>query len=86
LILDYNKGDKKVSTAATSPDIEIRLNGEPFSLPRDSTVADLLRRLELVEDRVAIELDRRILPRPQWIGQRLAPGAAIEIVQIVGGG
>ena len=66
--------------------IQIQLNGEPFQAPEAATVADLVRSLGLPDDRVAVELDRRIAPRAQWSSLRLKPGAAVEIVQIVGGG
>ncbi len=67
-------------------EVEIRLNGEVFRVAPGSTVADLVRQLELPEDRVAVELDRRIVRRADWPGQALRAGAAVEIVQIVGGG
>ena len=73
-----------MSTAVDA--IEIRLNGEAFQVPAGSTVADLVRQLELAEDRVAVELDRRIIRRPDWGAARLAPGARVELVQLVGGG
>ena len=67
-------------------EVEIRLNGEGFRVPSGATVADLIRLLELPEDRVAVELDRRIVRRSEWAAQHITPGAAVEIVQIVGGG
>jgi thiamine biosynthesis protein ThiS len=67
-------------------EIEIRLNGESFRIREGATVSELLRELELAEDRVAVELDRAILRRPQWAGRRLESGSAVEIVQLVGGG
>ena len=66
--------------------VEIRLNGETRQVPSDATVADLIRQLQLPEDRVAVELDRRIVRRPDWAGQTLHAGASVEIVQLVGGG
>ena len=67
-------------------ELEIRLNGEAFRVPSGSTVADLVRQLRLAEDRVAVELDRRIVRRGEWSVRPLQPGSAVEIVQIVGGG
>ena len=67
-------------------EIEIRLNGETFQLPSGTTVAGLVRRLTLPEDRVAVELDGRIVPRQDWPRQQIESGAAVEIVQLVGGG
>ena len=69
----------------TSP-IEIRLNGDLYDTPAGATVADLVRQLGLPEDQVAIELDRHIVRRAQWAATRLEPGAAVEVVRLVGGG
>ena len=69
-----------------STEVQIRLNGESYNVPLGSTVADLVRRLQLAEDRVAVELDRRLVRRPEWPAVALQPGAAVEIVQVVGGG
>jgi thiamine biosynthesis protein ThiS len=71
---------------AVTREIEIQLNGEKFLVAARATVADLVRQLELTEDRVAVELDRRIVRRADWGGETLCAGSAIEIVQIVGGG
>ncbi len=78
--------EAKRNVASATQEIEIQLNGEKFTVSEGSTVADLIRRLDLAEDRVAVELDRRIVRRPCWNEERLQPGAAVEIVQIVGGG
>jgi len=66
--------------------IEIVVNGEPRSVPEGQTLLDLLARLQLDPARVAIELDRRIVRKPDWEATVLAPGARLEIVQFVGGG
>ena len=66
--------------------IEIVLNGEPRSTREGETVLGLLAELQIDPERVAIELDRRILKRPLWVDTALRPGVEIEIVQFVGGG
>ncbi len=66
--------------------IPIVLNGEPRSVPEGHTILALLEELKLDVERVAVELNRRIVKRPQWEGTVLAPGAELEIVQFVGGG
>lgn len=73
-----------MSTAA--PQLEIRLNGEACQVAAGATVADLVRQLDLPEDRVAIELDGRVIRRPRWGDAKLGTGARVEIVQLVGGG
>ena len=37
-------------------------------------------------DRVAIELNREIVPRGQWAETKLSDGDRLEIVHFVGGG
>ncbi|HTS63833.1 MAG TPA: sulfur carrier protein ThiS [Candidatus Acidoferrales bacterium] len=66
--------------------IEITVNGETRPAPEGQTILGLLEQLNLDPDRVAVELDRRIVKQPYWTETVLAPGAQIEIVQFVGGG
>ncbi len=62
------------------------VNGEARNLRQGATIADLVRELELEPERLAIELDRRIVKRAEWASTVLAAGARLEIVQFVGGG
>lgn len=66
--------------------ISIVVNGENRAVPEGGSIADLIRALELDPERLAIELDRRIVKRAQWASTRLAAGARLEVVQFVGGG
>jgi thiamine biosynthesis protein ThiS len=66
--------------------IEIMVNGDRRRIEEGHTLLSLLRELELDPERVAIELDRRIVKQPNWGGTVLQPGAQLEIVQFVGGG
>ena len=66
--------------------ITIVVNGETRRAREGQTIADLVRALELDPERLAIELDRRIVKRAEWASTRLAQGATVEIVQFVGGG
>lgn len=66
--------------------IDIVINGETRSIPEGQTVLDLLKSLELDPGRVAVELDRVILRRPEWASRVLQPGARLEVVYFVGGG
>ena len=45
------------------PGIRISVNGEELSVPSGSTLADLLRQLALDQRRVAVEHNRRVVPR-----------------------
>ncbi len=73
-----------------SPDpegpITLQINGQPRQFPAALTVAALLEQLGMKGDRVAVELNRDILPRGRWAATTLADGDKLEIVQFVGGG
>jgi len=61
------------------------INGESQVLSVD-TLSALVDQLGMKSDRVAIELNREIVPRDQWSRTRLAEGDRLEIVHFVGGG
>ncbi|CAM5506300.1 MAG: sulfur carrier protein ThiS [Pseudomonas sp.] len=64
----------------------IQLNGEPYQLPAGQTVADLLVRLELSGRRLAVELNRDIVPRSAHATTALKEGDHVEVVHAIGGG
>ena len=66
--------------------MEILINGESREVPLAISLQDLLRLLELKEDRVAVELNRDIVRRDRWPETRLRDQDRLEIVQFVGGG
>ncbi len=66
--------------------IPIVLNGEIRAARAGDTISDLVRALDLDPERLAVELDRRIVKRAQWATTALQPGATLEVVQFVGGG
>jgi thiamine biosynthesis protein ThiS len=66
--------------------MEIVINGETREVPASTSIGELLRLLELKEDRVAIELNRQIVRRDRWPGTALQHRDRLEIVQFVGGG
>ncbi|EWC42137.1 sulfur carrier protein ThiS [Stutzerimonas stutzeri KOS6] len=66
--------------------MQIQLNGEPYELPTGQTVADLLARLELTGRRLAVELNREIVPRSAHAATALSEGDQIEVVHAIGGG
>ncbi|HEX2485627.1 MAG TPA: sulfur carrier protein ThiS [Myxococcota bacterium] len=73
----------------TSPSEEpqsIRVNGEPRALRPGSTVGDLLRELGLCGRRVAVALNRAVVPRASYESRAVSPGDRIEILEAVGGG
>jgi len=69
-----------------APGVTVVVNGEARQVPEGETIAGLVRALGLDPERLAVELDRRIVKRAQWASTSLSAGAQIEIVQFVGGG
>ncbi len=55
-------------------------------IPAGETITGLIRLLGLDPERLAVELDRRIVKRAEWPSTVLGAGARLEIVQFVGGG
>ena len=66
--------------------MRILLNGDPLDLPTALDVAALLQRLGLAEKRVAVEVNREIVPRSQHAGRLLCDGDEVELVHAMGGG
>jgi len=66
--------------------IQIYVNGQARDIAEAATAADLLAELDLVNRRVALELNQSILPRSQYAQQQLNAGDTLEIVHAIGGG
>jgi len=66
--------------------VQVVVNGEYREIDAGETVYGLLKSLQIEPERVAVELDRRIVKRAQWEETLLRDGAQLEIVQFVGGG
>lgn len=69
--------------------MKFQINGEErqFETPaRSFTLAGLVEQMGLKSDRVAIELNREIVPRERWTETELKAGDSLEIVHFVGGG
>jgi sulfur carrier protein len=65
--------------------MKIVINGQEQSIA-PITLAVLIEQLGMKQDRVAVELNRNIVPRSQWAETNLAAGDQLEIVHFVGGG
>jgi thiamine biosynthesis protein ThiS len=66
--------------------IEIIVNGDAHRVNPGARVTDLIKQLELTQERLAIELNLSILPRAKWAETELKAGDSLEIVHFVGGG
>lgn len=63
----------------------ITLNGDPRDLPDGATIHGLLAELKLTPDRVAVEVNRRLV-RGEKYDTALKAGDVVEVVTFVGGG
>jgi len=66
--------------------MKLFINGEERPFVGVATLAELIDHLGMKGDRVAVELNREIVPRAQWNDTRLRDGDRLEIVHFVGGG
>ncbi len=66
--------------------MNIILNGEPRQVGEALTLANLIEQLNLAEKRIAVELNREIVPHGQYETHKLKDGDQVEIVHAIGGG
>ncbi|ABF40319.1 sulfur carrier protein ThiS [Candidatus Koribacter versatilis Ellin345] len=66
--------------------MRLKINGDDKQFENISTLADLVNHLPMKADRVAVELNREIVPRASWSATNLKDGDELEIVHFVGGG
>jgi thiamine biosynthesis protein ThiS len=69
--------------------MKLQINGEEREFadsPTPFTLAALVEALGMKADRVAIELNRNIVPRDRWAKTTLNDGDKLEMVHFVGGG
>jgi len=66
--------------------MQLVINGVSRPVPDGLTVATLIDHLGMKSDRVAVELNREIVPRNRWNDTSLGENDRLEIVHFVGGG
>jgi thiamine biosynthesis protein ThiS len=75
-----------VNVTLETKTIGIVLNGEPRRVPDGLNVAGMLKYLEIDVQKVAVELNREIVRKPEWESAEVLEGAQVEVVWFVGGG
>lgn len=66
--------------------MQVHINGDPRDVRGGLTLAELIEQLALAPERVAVELNREVVRRSEWMGVELSEGDRVEIVHFVGGG
>lgn len=62
------------------------MNGDDQLVPADLSLAALVAQLGLAERRVAVAVNREVVPRSGFASRLLAAGDRVEILEAVGGG
>ncbi len=70
----------------TEREVQLTVNGERRAVPAECTLRGLLQLLDLEGRRVAVAVNRSVVPRSAFASRRLAAGDRIEILEAVGGG
>ncbi len=66
--------------------IRLTVNGEAIKLSSANNLKQLLESLHLGEKRIAVEVNREIIPHSQHEITRIREGDKVEIVRAIGGG
>jgi len=66
--------------------VEILVNGEKTSLPKDSSIEDLILHLGYQKQRIAIEINESIIPKSNHSSFLLKDLDTVEVINAVGGG
>ena len=66
--------------------VTVMVNDETRALPDGATVADLVATLGLGTRRIAVEVNRMVVPRAEYRSTTLRDGDAVEVIHFVGGG
>ncbi len=66
--------------------MDIFLNGEMQKIEEGMNITDLIKKLDLENKRLAVEVNLDIIPRSQFESYVLSAEDKVEIVRAIGGG
>ncbi len=66
--------------------MELMINGQSEQLPEGLNATGLIAHLGLQAQRLALEVNREIVPRSRFDSHYFNPGDCVEIVRAIGGG
>lgn len=70
----------------SSARITVQLNGEPHTIEGDARLTTLIESLKMQPGRIAVELNREIVPKAEYGEVVLRDGDYLEVINFVGGG
>ena len=65
---------------------KIQLNGDPYEINNGTNLNELLNKLKIQKNKVAIEVNGEIVEKNKYTKLILNKGDKVEIVQFIGGG
>ena len=65
---------------------KIQLNGDPYEINKGTNLNDLLNKLKILKNKVAIEVNGEIIDRNKYPSLILNKDDKVEIVHFIGGG
>jgi thiamine biosynthesis protein ThiS len=66
--------------------LNLRINGEHREVVDNLSLKELVKQLDLIPERIAIELNQNVVRRADWPSTVLKEDDRVEIVHFVGGG
>tara|TARA_Y100001958_G_C20983738_1_gene373927 strand:- start:520 stop:738 length:219 start_codon:yes stop_codon:yes gene_type:complete len=66
--------------------IKINLNGRVISIPTNTTVSKVIKNIKVQTNKIAIELNRKIIDKKRINKLHLKNNDKLEIVHFIGGG
>jgi thiamine biosynthesis protein ThiS len=81
-----NASQDPTSQDSSAVALSVRVNGEARTLRAGASIADLIGELGLGGRKLAVAVNRAVVPRARHALHRLAEGDRVEILEAVGGG
>ncbi len=66
--------------------MRVVVNGENREVVEVGNLVELLKKLELPTERIAVELNKEVVRKKNWTETKINDGDKIEIIHFVGGG
>ena len=66
--------------------MKVSINGETKELTNELNLSELLRHFSLPQQRIAIELNKKVVRKKDWENIKITEGDKLEVIHFVGGG
>ncbi len=66
--------------------MQITVNGEKKEISSEVNLLELLKHFSLPERRIAVELNKEVVPKKAWENTKVVEGDELEVIHFVGGG